>query len=137
MQGFSRVAIAKMPSNISDLVVPEPSEVRTTPAASCDEDDDHPPSAQKPTSDEEAPTVGLKPFNSRMRGMRQAKIAPEEDDVSSEEYYGSDKESGVKNDDNAGSAGSAGPSREICPEIEDDCYSSDDAFLAGAATKKQ
>jgi hypothetical protein len=37
----------------------------------------------------------------------------------------------------AGSAGSEGPSREIRPEIEDDGYSSDDAFLAGAATKKQ
>ena len=133
MQGFSRVAIAEMPSNISDLVIPEPSEVRTTPAASCDEDDDHPPSGQKPTSDEEAPTVGLKPFNSRRRGMRKAKIAPEEDDVSSEEYDGSDKESSVENDDNAGSAGSEGPSREIRSEIEDDGPSSDDAFLEGAA----
>ena len=89
--GFLDVAIAEMPSNISDLVIPQPSEVRTTPAATSDEDDNHPPSAQKPTSDEEAPAVGLKPFNSRMRGMRKAKIAPEDDDVSSEEYDGSDK----------------------------------------------
>jgi hypothetical protein len=110
MQGFSRVAIAEMPSNIPDLVIPEPSEVRTTPAASSDEDDDHPPSGQKPTSDEEAPTVGLKPFNSRRRGMRKAKIAPEEDDVSSEEYGGSDN-------DNAGSTGSEGPSRNFRPKI--------------------
>ena len=69
--------------------------------------------------------------------MRKAKIAPEEDDVSSEEYDGSDKESSVENDDDAGSAGSAGPRREFSPEIEDDGHSSDDAFLAGAATKKQ
>jgi hypothetical protein len=131
------VAIAEMPSNIPDLVIPDPSEVRTTPAASGDEEDDHPPSAQKPTSDEEAPTVGLKPFNSRMRGMRKSKIAPEDDDVSSEEYDGSDKESSVENDDDAGSAGSEGPSREIRPEIEDDSCSSDDAFLARAGTKKQ
>ena len=123
MQGFSRVAIAEMPSNIPDLVIPDPSEVRTTPAASCDEHDDHPPSGQKLTSDEEAPTVGLKPFNSRMRGMRKAKIAPAEDDVSSEEYDGSDKESSVENDDNEGSASSAGQSREISPEIEDDGHS--------------
>ena len=65
MQGFSRVAIAEMPSNIPDLVIPDPSEVRTTPAASGDEEDDHPPSAQKQTSDEEAPSVGLKPFYSK------------------------------------------------------------------------
>ena len=69
--------------------------------------------------------------------MRKAKVAPEEDDVSSEEYDGSDKESSVENDDNAGSAGSEGPSREIRSEIEDDGPSSDDAFLEGAATKKQ
>jgi hypothetical protein len=137
MQGFSRVAIAEMPSNISDLVIPEPSEVRTTPAASCDEDDYHPPSAQKPTSDEEVPTVGLKPFNSRLRGMRKEKIAPEDDDVSSEEYDGSDQESSVENDDDAGCAESVGPSREISPEIEDDGHSSDDAIPARAATKKQ
>ena len=60
MQGFSRVAIAEMPSNIPDLVIPEPSEVRTTPAASSDEDDDHPQSGQNPTSGKEVPTVGLK-----------------------------------------------------------------------------
>ena len=90
MQGFSRVAIAEMTSNISDLVIPEPSEVKTTPVASCDQEDDHPPSAQKQTSDEEAPSW-LKPFNSRWQGMRKAKIAPEDDDVSSEEYDGSDK----------------------------------------------
>jgi hypothetical protein len=69
MQGFSRVAIAEMPLNIPALVIPEPSEVRTTPAASSDEHDDHLSSGQKPTSDEEAPTVGLKPFNARMRGI--------------------------------------------------------------------
>ena len=131
--GFLDVAIAEMPSNISDLVITEPSEVRTTPAASCDEDDYHPPSGQKPTSDEEAQTVGLKPFNSRRRGRRKAKVAPEEDDVSSEEFDGSDKESSVENDDDAGSAGSEGPSREIRSEIEDDGPSSDDAFLEGAA----
>jgi hypothetical protein len=71
--------------------------------------------------------------------MRKAKVAPEEDDVSSEELDGSDKESesSVENDDNAGSAGSEGPSREIRSEREDDGPSSDDAFLAGAAPKKQ
>ena len=106
--GVFDVAIAAMPSNISDLVIPEPREVITTPVASCDEDDDHPPSGQKPISDEETPSVGLKPFNARMRGMRKAKSAPAEDDVSSEEYDGSDKESSVEKDENAGSAGSAG-----------------------------
>jgi hypothetical protein len=126
-----------MPSYIPDLVIPAPREVRTTPAASSDEDDDHPSSGQKPTSDEEAPTVGLKPFNSKRQGLRKAKIAPEEDDVSSEEYDSSDKESSVENDEDSGSAGSEGPSRKIRPEIEDDAYSSDDAFLAGAATKQR
>jgi hypothetical protein len=135
--GFFDVAIAEMPSNISDLVIPDPSEVITTPVGSCDEDDDRPPSGQKPISDEDAPSVGLKPFNSRMRGMRKAKSAPAEDDVSSEEFDGSDKESSLENDDDAGSAGSEGPSREIRSEIEDDGPSSDDAFLAGAAPKKQ
>ena len=71
--------------------------------------------------------------------MMKAKVATEEDDVSSEEFDGSDKESesSVENDDNAGSAGSEGPSREIRSEIEDNGPSSDDAFLEGAATKKQ
>ena len=109
MQGFN-VSIVEMPSDIPGFVIPESSEVRTTSDASSDEQDDHPTSAQKLTSDEEAPTVGLKPFNSRRRGMRTAKVAPEEDDVSSEEYDGSDN-------DNAGSTGSEGPSRNFRPEI--------------------
>ncbi len=53
--------------------------------------------------------------------MRQAKVAPEEDDVSSEEYDDSDNESSDEKDDNGPmDLGSAGPSRQLGPEIEAD-----------------
>ena len=70
-----------MPSNIQDFVIPEGREVRTTPAASSDEDDFLPSSAQEQASDvEEERTVGLKPFNSKSRGIRKAKAPSEHDD---------------------------------------------------------
>ena len=126
-----------MPSNIPDLVIPEGREVRTTPSASSDEDDFHPSSAQKQASEsdvEEERTVGLKPFNTKSRGMRQAK-APSEHDGSSEQDDDSQQDSADEND--SMESESAGPSRKSVPDLETDDNSSNDDFLDAAATKRQ
>ena len=120
------------------MVIPEGRKVRTTPSASSDEDDFHPSSAQKQASDvEEERTVGLKPFNSKSRGMRKAK-APSEHDGSSEQDDDSQKDSADENEGNESMASeSAGPSRKLGPDLETDDNSSSDDFLEDAATKRQ
>ena len=126
-----------MPSNIPDVVIPEGREVRTTPSASSDDDNFHPSSAQKQASEsdvEEEHTVGLKPFNTKSRGMRQAK-APSEHDGSSEQDDGSRNDSADEND--SMESESAGPSRKSVPDLETDDNSSNDDFLDDAATKQQ